>query len=123
MASLRTGFSARLSPPAACTLLIAVTLILAACAPERGATYDGFYDPPTPLPAGPPGTLIRAEPLALAPANARGWRVLYRSTRPDGAPIAVSGVVFTPAGPAPAGGRPVVAWAHPTTGIDRRCAP
>jgi len=35
----------------------------------------------------------------------------------------VSGVVVAPAGPAPSGGRAVVAWAHPTTGAASRCAP
>jgi acetyl esterase/lipase len=38
-------------------------------------------------------------------------------------PIAVSGVIIIPAGAAPAGGWPIVAWAHPTTGIVPRCAP
>jgi alpha-beta hydrolase superfamily lysophospholipase len=110
----------RLCLAAAWTVLVAAGL--AACALGHGA-YDEFYDPPSPLPAGPPGTLIRAEPAPFAPAGARGWRVLYRSTRRDGSPIAVSGVIFAPVGPAPAGGRPVVAWAHPTTGIARWCAP
>ena len=37
--------------------------------------------------------------------------------------IAVSGSVFAPDGPAPAAGRPVIAWAHPTTGVASRCGP
>jgi acetyl esterase/lipase len=32
-------------------------------------------------------------------------------------------MVIVPDGPAPAGGRPVLAWAHPTTGVQPRCAP
>jgi alpha-beta hydrolase superfamily lysophospholipase len=35
----------------------------------------------------------------------------------------VSGVIIVPPGPAPAGGRPIVAWAHPTTGVVPHCAP
>jgi alpha-beta hydrolase superfamily lysophospholipase len=35
----------------------------------------------------------------------------------------VSGLVIAPQGPAPAGGRRVVAWAHGTTGVARKCAP
>jgi acetyl esterase/lipase len=35
----------------------------------------------------------------------------------------VSGIVIVPAGQAPAGGWPIVAWAHPTTGVVPRCAP
>jgi hypothetical protein len=82
-----------------------------------------FYDPPPPLPVGRPGTLIRQEALSPAPAGGQAWRVLYASTGADGGAIAVSGVVFAPAAPAPPGGRPVVAWAHPTTGVAPRCAP
>jgi pimeloyl-ACP methyl ester carboxylesterase len=51
------------------------------------------------------------------------YRVLYRSTGLHDEPIALSGIVIVPAGPAPAGGRPIVAWAHPTTGVVSRCAP
>jgi alpha-beta hydrolase superfamily lysophospholipase len=72
---------------------------------------------------GAPGTLIRQEPMLGAPDGASAYRVLYRSTNPKGAPIAVSGIVIVPSGPAPAGGRPIVAWAHPTTGIVPHCAP
>jgi acetyl esterase/lipase len=73
--------------------------------------------------AGPPGTLIRHEPMLGAPDGAAAYRVLYRSTNPEGGLIAVSGVIMVPTGPTPEGGRPVIAWAHPTTGIVPRCAP
>ena len=72
---------------------------------------------------GDPGTVVRTEAMQGAPSNASAYRILYRSTGLDGEPIMVSGVVVVPAGPAPAGGRPVVAWAHPTTGVVQRCAP
>jgi acetyl esterase/lipase len=49
--------------------------------------------------------------------------VLYASTGLSGEPIEVSGVVIAPDLPAPASGRPVVAWAHPTTGVADSCAP
>jgi pimeloyl-ACP methyl ester carboxylesterase len=49
--------------------------------------------------------------------------VLYRSTGLYGEPIAVSGIVIIPASPVPPHGRPVVAWAHPTSGVWPRCAP
>jgi pimeloyl-ACP methyl ester carboxylesterase len=73
--------------------------------------------------AGPPGTIIRSEPMLFAPAGAQAYRVLYRSTGLSGESIAVSGVIVVPPGPAPAGGRPIVAWAHPTTGVVPHCAP
>ena len=49
--------------------------------------------------------------------------MLYRSVGLHGEPIAVSGTVIHPLGQPPAGGRNVIAWAHPTTGVARRCAP
>lgn len=73
--------------------------------------------------AGAPGTLIRTSPMAGAPSRSSAFRILYRSVGLLGEPIAVSGVILVPDGPAPAGGRPVVAWAHPTSGVVPRCAP
>ena len=72
---------------------------------------------------GEPGTIIRSEPMMFAPAGAQAYRVLYRSTGMHDEPIAVSGVIVIPPGPAPAAGRPIVAWAHPTTGVVPHCAP
>jgi acetyl esterase/lipase len=71
----------------------------------------------------PNGALIRSQPIEGAPAGATAYRVLYRSEGLQGEPIAVSGVVIVPSGPAPPNGRLIVAWAHPTTGIVSRCAP
>src|ERR1700732_3928281 len=76
-----------------------------------------FYEASAREIAGPPGTLIRSEPMAFAPAGAQAYRVLYRSIGMHGEPIAVSGVISVPPGSAPAEGRPIVAWAHPTTGV------
>src|SRR5579883_1638466 len=73
--------------------------------------------------AGRPGTIIRQERMAGAPLGAQAYRVLYRSTGLQDQPIAVSGVIIVPPGPAPAGGRAIVAWAHPTTGVVPHCAP
>lgn len=82
-----------------------------------------FYDVPDPLPDGPPGTLIRHESIDASAAGQRAWKVLYTSTDPEGDPIAVSGVVAVGEGSSPEGGRPVVGWAHGTSGVASRCAP
>jgi acetyl esterase/lipase len=82
-----------------------------------------FYVPqPEELP-GPPGSIIRAEEMIGAPEGASAYRVLYRSTGLNNEPIAVSGIVVVPPGAEPPGGRPIVAWAHPTTGVVPHCAP
>lgn len=88
-------------------------------AQARGA----FYSIESSQADGPPGSIIRLEPMDGAPLGASAYRVLYRSIGVHGEPIAVSGVVVVPADAAPEGGRPVIAWAHPTTGVASRCAP
>jgi alpha-beta hydrolase superfamily lysophospholipase len=100
-----------------------VTLFLAALAPAPSSAQGAFYTAAPREIAGRAGTLIRYEPMPGAPLGAAAYRVLYRSTGLSGRPIAVSGIVVIPPGPAPAGGRPIVAWAHPTTGIVPHCAP
>jgi len=82
-----------------------------------------FYRAPPSVVAGAPGTLVRQEPIDGAPLGAAAYRVLYRSTGLDDKPILVSGIVIVPQGPPPPGGRSIVAWAHPTSGIVPRCAP
>jgi pimeloyl-ACP methyl ester carboxylesterase len=82
---------------------------------------SAFYQATEQQIAGSPGTLIRQEPMPFRGGSA--YRVLYRSTGLHNEPIAVSGVVVVPPGAMPSGGRPIVAWAHPTSGIVSRCAP
>lgn len=99
---------------------LAVSAVLAAIAFFRAA--DAFYSPSKADLSGDPGSIIRSDPIH-AFAGAKAWRVLYRSTGLRNESIAVSGIVVAPDTNPPAGGYPVVAWAHPTTGIARRCAP
>src|ERR1700730_10259314 len=90
---------------------------------NAAAAQTAFYRAPPSEIAGAPGTLVRQELIDGAPLGATTYRVLYRSTGLDDKPILVSGVVIVPPGDPPPGGRPIVAWAHPTSGIVPRCAP
>ena len=101
--------------------LLCIATLVASVDKVRAQTP--FYEASAEDIAGAPGTLICSEPMAFAPAGAQAYRVLYRSIGMHGEPIAVSGVIVVPPGPAPAGGRPIVAWAHPTTGVVPHCAP
>jgi hypothetical protein len=87
------------------------------------APTNPFYQAPDPLPAGKPGDIIRTQPMSGAPAGAQAYQVLYHSTSMTGGDIAVSGVFIVPTAAAPSGGRPIVSWAHPTTGVADPCAP
>src|SRR6202789_3580909 len=102
--------------------LILVALCMLAGAKAANAQTE-FYRAPASEVAGAPGTLVRQEVIEGAPLGATAYRVLYRSTGLDDKPILVSGVVIVPPGDPPPGGRPIVAWAHPTSGIVPRCAP
>jgi acetyl esterase/lipase len=102
--------------------LILVVLSMLAGAKAANAQTE-FYRAPASEVVGAPGTLVRQEVIDGAPLGATAYRVLYRSTGLDDKPILVSGVVIVPPGDSPPGGRPIVAWAHPTSGVVPRCAP
>ena len=86
-----------------------------------------FYATPTQLPERP-GVMLRSEPIAaqreLSAAGTQ-QRILYTSTdaRWNSGVIPVSGTLYLPKGEAPAGGWPLVAWAHGTLGVADVCAP
>jgi acetyl esterase/lipase len=101
---------------------LTAAILLAPCG-DAAKAQTAFYTPQEQELAGPPGTVIRKEPMRGAPNGAAAYRILYRSTGLHDEPIAVSGVVVIPAGPVPEAGRPIVAWAHPTTGVVPHCAP
>src|SRR6202453_108415 len=98
-------------------------MLCALAGADEAAAQTAFYRAPSSALAGAPGTLVRQELIDGAPLGATTYRVLYRSTGLDDQPILVSGVVIVPPGAPPPGGRPIVAWAHPTSGIVPPCAP
>jgi hypothetical protein len=84
---------------------------------------DAFYDSPSDVPRRP-GALLRSEPVkdVILPAGIRGWRILYATSVDDSTPATAVAIVFASANP-PAGPRPVIAWAHATTGLLQKCMP
>jgi pimeloyl-ACP methyl ester carboxylesterase len=90
---------------------------------ERQDTLQPFYTPAEPLPVVKPGQILRQEELEVDVPGGKGSRILYLSELSDGNAVVASGMVFYPEGTAPATGRPVVAWAHPTVGMGDECAP
>lgn len=84
---------------------------------------DEFFDLPG---AGPRrlGALLRSEKLdgASLPDGMQGWRILYATSVDDKTPASAVATIFAPTNPPP-GPRPVIGWAHPTTGLLQRCMP
>src|SRR5271167_249575 len=129
--------SVLLAAIAVCVLTIpplAVDPVSAQSQPAVPARHSGlrrtlqltkFYDTPDPLPAGKPGELIRSEPSDdyYLSVDFSAVRILYHSRSARGGEVAASGVVLVPDGKPPAGGWPVIAWAHGFSGAARQCAP
>ena len=100
----------------------AALLLVASCLPAL--SQSPFYTASaTDIANGAAGSLIHNSKEDVAALGASKYLVLYRSTGLKGEPIAVSGMVFVPPGDMPEGGWPIVAWAHPTSGIVPKCAP
>ncbi|MCZ4520028.1 lipase [Rhodococcus ruber] len=121
------------SAVAVAAVFIGVTAPTVSAAPSTGSTVESvFYLPPSPLPAGSPGDVIRSEPSHLAlsvpgiggPLPGAATRIMYRSTDSNDAPNAVTGTYIDPAaewtGPGP---RPLVVLAPGTQGQGDQCAP
>jgi fermentation-respiration switch protein FrsA (DUF1100 family) len=72
---------------------------------------------------GEPGEVIAVQQIPGADVPGTVWRILYHSESIQGDDIAVSGLLAVPAGEPPAEGRPILSWAHGTTGLADECAP
>ncbi|MBM3688739.1 MAG: hypothetical protein FJW80_03630 [Actinobacteria bacterium] len=67
-----------------------------------------------------PGTLIHHEEISTQLTGAKAWKVRYHSSDVNGRPHEVTGLVIAPE--KVDGDRPVMTWAHGTTGIgDASC--
>ncbi|WP_286074069.1 lipase family protein [Stenotrophomonas sp. 59] len=81
-----------------------------------------------PLGAAPqaPGDLLSAAPYRASwvPSRAtQAYKLHYRTPDHRGQLAEGTGLLYLPAGAPPAGGWPLVSWAHGTQGIADRCAP
>lgn len=119
--------------PALRVVLVAILILLAIIAitivprligdDAEQSDLASFYEQPKGAAIGSPGTIVRSEPLEGHPFDAQAWRIMYRTTDVHGESVVATGVVVTPNGETPSGGRTVLAWGHPTTGTAEHCAP
>lgn len=111
--------------PVTAALVLSVSLALGAytvAVSWAAPRPDGFYSAPKDTPRSP-GLLLRAEPFTTdVPEGAQAWRILYSTTRAGDEPTVASALVAVPRERLRAR-TGVIAWAHGTTGFDRRCAP
>jgi pimeloyl-ACP methyl ester carboxylesterase len=92
---------------------------------ERALPMTQFYTASAADPSAPPGTLVRAEPATdfNLPPGVTATRILYHTRTANNKDALASGVVLIPYGRPPAGGWPLLAWSHGTSGVARVCAP
>ncbi len=106
---------------------MAAVLSMTACGSSPGVSAPAglpqFYSVPPGVSGKSPGTLLKWEPVATPGLRGQAYRVMYVSRDVGGAPAAVTGLVLVPRTPAPAGGYPVLSWAHGTNGLADQCAP
>ena len=74
-------------------------------------------------PEGKLGQVIKHEKIETTLEGAQAWRIAYISSDVSGSKTISTGMVVAPVGPIPAQGRPVISWAHGTTGSAQNCGP
>ncbi|HEX6355852.1 lipase family protein [Actinophytocola sp.] len=102
---------------------VVVSTPVATAAPALPGPFDdSFYLPPSPLPSGAPGDIVRWRPSValLNLANANAWQVMYLSTNALGQRNTVTGTVLVPKNVTPATA-PIVGFAVGTQGPAFKC--
>jgi hypothetical protein len=88
---------------------------------------DPFYQPPVPLPAVPPGTVLRVRAVSLSalglPLPLGAWQIMYTSTDTSGAAAASVATVVAPLTPALTSPRPLVSYQVAQDSGSMSCAP
>lgn len=74
-------------------------------------------------PEGKLGQVIHKEEIKTSLKGAKAWKIAYVSSDVAGRKTIATGMVIAPVGPAPKEGRPILAWAHGTTGTAQNCGP
>lgn len=83
-----------------------------------------FYESVMQLtPAGKLGQIIKKEQIPTSLKGAQAWKIAYISSDVGERKTIATALVIAPVGPAPKEGRPILAWAHGTTGSAQNCGP
>ena len=106
------------------TLIVGSTLSLSFAAVNANPSMPPFYaDVMKMASEGKLGQIIKQEKISTPIKGAQAWRIAYISSDIAERPTISTGLVVAPVGTAPKEGRPVLAWAHGTTGTAQNCGP
>jgi len=96
------------------------------------AFLNAFAEPPVApfyasvmkmAPEGKLGQVIAKEQITTSIKGAQAWKIAYISSDVGERKTIATGLVVAPVGPAPKEGRPILTWAHGTTGSAQNCGP
>lgn len=107
------------------SLLAALALMTGATATHAAdVVLPPFYQGVAAMqPDGQLGQVVAKEAVATSIPGAEAWRIAYVSSDVRERKTLSTALVIAPKGAAPASGRPILAWAHGTTGIAQSCGP
>lgn len=106
------------------TLIVGSTLSFSFAAANANPSMPPFYaDVMKMTPEGKLGQVIKQEKITTPVNGAQAWKIAYISSDVAGRATISTGLVVAPVGQAPKEGRPVLAWAHGTTGTAQNCGP
>jgi fermentation-respiration switch protein FrsA (DUF1100 family) len=92
--------------------------------PSLPGSEDAFYTPPSPLPTGKPGDVLKTRDISTPTyPNIRIKQVMYLSTNTQGRLIPVTGALLTPLNQRPGTDNPIVVNTPGTRGLGDQCAP
>lgn len=95
-----------------------------ASARARTVYLPQFYEEAAKLvPDGKLGRVLAQESVSTTIAGAEAWRIAYVSSDTLDRKTVVTALIVAPQGAVPKGGRPIVSWAHGTTGTAQNCGP
>ena len=98
--------------------------VMFASASQAEPPLPPFYESVAQMtPDGKLGQVIHKEEIKTSLKGARAWKIAYISSDVAGRKTIATGLVIAPVGPAPKEGRPILAWAHGTTGSAQNCGP
>jgi hypothetical protein len=109
--------------------MCAVTVVCTAwsglsCASAADVSVPAFYEAAAKIkPAGALGQVVAKEKVATRIPGAVAWRIAYVSSDLQDRPTIATGLVIAPSDTSKAANRPIVAWAHGTTGTAQNCGP
>lgn len=105
-------------------LLVSASILIVSTTVFADPPMQPFYSSVMKMtPEGKLGQVIKREKIETSVKGAQAWRIAYISSDVGERKTIATGVIIAPNGAAPKEGRPIMSWAHGTTGSAQNCGP